>query len=156
MEMDLNKLNQLLQDRNIFVLEEIHNGKSSESYVRTTFVQDNRFKWETVVPYYIRRSGLFIETEEDLAEYLVKIKPFFTRQSMKKWEQTERAKWVQSNADVTKEFFFVLLSFKEETEFPANDNPARRIQDIKDAGYTVASIPGGPKKKTRSIRPVHC
>ena len=78
MEMDLNKLNQLLQDRNIFVLEEIHNGKSSESYVRTTFVQDNGFKWETVVPYYIRRSSLFIETEEDLAEYLVKIKPFFT------------------------------------------------------------------------------
>lgn len=151
MEMDLNKLNRLLQDRNIFVLEEIHNGKSSESYVRTTFVQDNGFKWETVVPYYIRRSGLFIETEEDLAEYLVKIKPFFTRQSMKKWEQTERAKWVQSNADVTKEFFFVLLSFKEETEFPANDNPARRIQDIKDAGYTVASIPGGPKKKTKRI-----
>lgn len=151
MDMDLNKLNQLLGDNNIFVSEEIHNGKSSESYVRTTFVQDNGFRWDTVVPYYIRRSGLFIETEEDLAAYLVKIKPFFTRQSMKKWAQTERTKWAQSNADVTKEFFFVLLSFKEETEFPANDNPARRIQDIKDAGYTVASIPGGPKEKTKRV-----
>ena len=100
--MDLNRLNQLLQDKNIFVIEEIHNGKSSESYVRTKFVQDNGFRWETVVPYYIRRSGLFIETEEDLADYLDKIKPFFTRRSMKKWAQTERAKWAQSNADVTK------------------------------------------------------
>lgn len=149
--MDCKKLNKLLKRYNISVSEEIHNGKSSESYVRTTFIQGDGFKWETVVPYYIRRSGLFIEKEEDLADYLVKIKPFFTRSAMKKWEKTERAKWEKSNADVTKEFFFVLLSFKEETEFPPNDNPARRIQDIKDAGYTVASIPGGPKKKTKRI-----
>lgn len=149
--MNLNKLNQLLLDNNIFVSEEIHNGKSSEIYVRTKFVQDCGFIWETVVPYYIRRSGLFIETEEDLAKYLERIKPFFTQNEMKKWAKTERDKWEKSNADVTKEFFFVLLSFKEEADFPANDNPARRIQDIKDAGYTVASIPGGPNKKTKRV-----
>ncbi|MDE5845703.1 MAG: hypothetical protein K2H44_10035 [Muribaculaceae bacterium] len=149
--MDINKLNQLLQGKNILVLEEIHNGKSSESYVRTKFVQNNGFTWETVVPYYIRRSGLFLETEEELAQYLESIKPYFSKVEMKKWADTERSKWEISNADVTKEFFFVLLSFKEETEFPSNDNPARRIQDIKDAGYTVASIPGGPKKKTKRV-----
>lgn len=157
--MDCKKLNQLLKCHDILVSEEIHNGKSSESYVRTIFIQDDGFKWETVVPYYIRRSGLFIKKKEELADYLVKIKPFFTRSTMKKWEKTERAKWEKSNADVTKEFFFVLLSFKEETEFPPNDNPARRIQYIKDVGYTVASIPSGPKKKTKRILlpiPLNC
>lgn len=157
--MDLNKLNQLLQDKNIFVSEKIHNGKSSESYVRTKFVQDNGFTWETVVPYYIRRSGLFLETEEELAEYLENIKPYFSEAEMKNWANTERSKWENSKADVTKEFFFVLLSFKEETDFPENNNPARRIQDIKDVGYTVASIPGGPKKKTKRVLlpiPLNC
>lgn len=149
--MDLKKLNTFLQGTNIEVSEEIHNGKSSEIYVRTEFTQDNGFKWETVVPFYIRRSGLFIETEEELARYLLNIKPYFTRQSMEKWADNERKKWKNSNAFVTKKFFFTLLSFKEETEFPPNDNPARRIQDIKDAGYTVASIPGGSKQKTKRI-----
>lgn len=151
MEMDLNKLNQLLQDRNIFVLEEIHNGKSSESYVRTTFVQDNRFKWETVVPYYIRRSGLFIETEEDLAEYLVKIKPFFTRQSMKKWEQTERAKWVQSNADVTKEFFFVLLSLRKKPSFLQTIIPLEEYKILRMLVTQSRVFQEVQKKKTRRI-----
>jgi hypothetical protein len=151
MELNINKLQQLLEKDSILVTEFIHNGKSSESYIRTTFVQSDGFKWNTVVPFYNRRSGLFIETEDELAEYLRKIKPFFTKNSMKKWAKVERAKWTKSNAVVTKEFFFVLLSFKEETEFPPNDNPARRIQDIKDAGYTVASIPGGPQKKTIRI-----
>ncbi len=149
--MDLTKINNLLTLHDITVTEEIHNGKSSESYVRTSFVQDDGFTWQTVVPYYIRRSGLFIETEDELANYLLRIKPYFTEGSMKQWASTERKKWESSNADVTKEFFFILLSFKEETDFPPNDNPARRIQDIKDAGYTVASIPGGPKKKTKRI-----
>lgn len=59
--MNLNILNILLQDKQISVSEEIHNSKSSESYVRTKFTQDDGFQWETVVPYYIRRSGLFIK-----------------------------------------------------------------------------------------------
>lgn len=149
--MILNEINKLLSKHNITVSEIIDHGKASESYVRTTFVQDDGFTWETVVPFYIRRSGLFIKTDEELADYLIKIKPYFTKSSMKRWARKERAKWERSKAKVTKEFFFVLLSFKEETEFPNNDNSARRIQDIKDAGYTIASITGGSQKKTKRI-----
>lgn len=151
MELNINKLQELLKESNIAVSEVIHNSKSSESYIRTTFKQNDGFKWETVVPYHIRRSGLFLETEAELADYLKGIKQYFTENAMKEWAKVEHKKWEATNAEVTKEFFFVLLSFKEETEFPPNDNPARRIQDIKDAGYTLASIPGGPKKKTKRI-----
>lgn len=59
---------------------------------------------------------------------------------MQTWRTKEREEWENSKADVTKEFFFAMLTFKPVTEFPPNDNPARRIQDIKDAGYTVATI----------------
>ena len=88
-----------------------------------------------------RRDGLDIKTEEKLAEYLVSIKPYFKKKAMEEWKEKETKRGLISGA-VTSQFFRVLLSFKEEFErFPANPNPARRIQDIKDAGYTVASVP---------------
>lgn len=73
---------------------------------------------------------------------------------MSQWQVTEEKKWQASKADVTKQFFFKLLSFREETEFPQNDNPARRIQDIKDAGYTVASIPNRKGRTSRILLPL--
>ena len=49
---------------------------------------------------------------------------------------------------VTPKFFKVLLSLKEEySRLPINTNSARRIQDIKDAGYTIASVPRPNKQK---------
>ncbi len=149
--MTLMFLAELCRRHNIIVRDLIDNTKASEKYVRVTFVQDNGFRWETVVPYYIRRSGLFLETEQELANYLLSIKPYFTIEKMDEWRKAEWAKWENNNALVTKEFFRVLLSFKEETEFPPNDNPARRIQDIKDAGYTLASIPRSVNGKTSRI-----
>lgn len=59
---------------------------------------------------------------------------------MQKWRNAERKVWENSKAEVTKEFFFALLTFKPVTKFPPSDNPARRIQAIKDAGYAVATI----------------
>lgn len=82
MELKIEILQALLLESNITVTEVIHNSKSSESYVRTIFKQDDGFEWETVVPYNIRRSGLFLETEEEVADYLKSIKPYFTKQYM--------------------------------------------------------------------------
>ena len=149
--MNIDIINKALQGHNITVSEIIDNNKASEKYVRTRFVQDDGFEWNTVVPFYIRRSGLFIESEQEIAEYLISIKPYFKKNEMDAWKKRERAKWLANNAEVTKEFFFVLLSFREETEFPINDNPARRIQDIKEAGYTLVSIPNAIGRKTSRI-----
>ena len=139
--MDLEKLHPLLKDIGISVSKIIENNKASEVYVKTKFVQSNGFEWETYVPYVDRRAGLNIETEQDLAEYLKSLKQYFTKEAMEKWRQTEKARGL-IRGDVTPDFFDILLSFKEELErFPPNRNPARRIQDIKDAGYTIASVP---------------
>lgn len=149
--MKLDKLKDLLDTTQIQIGNFHEHGKASECYVEVRFIQDDGFSWETVVPYVNRRAGLFIENEIDLAAYLKSIKPFFQKSAMRQWEATERKKWEESKADVTKEFFFKLLTFKPETEFPKNDNPARRIQDIKDAGYTIATIHHYTGKKSARI-----
>ena len=154
--MNLNKISELLNGTNIIVRELIANNKASETYVRTTFIQDNGFSWDTVVPYVDRRAGLNIETEEELAEYLISIKPYFRKEAMENWKKQELKRGL-IRGSVTPLFFNVLLSFKEEFEnFPMNPNSARRIQDIKDAGYTLASVSrqGGLKGYNRILLPL--
>lgn len=144
--MNIDILNKMLDDSSIEVVELINNAKASEKYARTVFTQEDGFRWETVVPYVYRRNGLQITKEPELAEYLKTIKPYFRQESMEKWRR-EQEKNMRVGGPVTPLFFKVLLSFREEQErFPSNPNSARRIQDIKDAGYTVASI---PQKKNR-------
>lgn len=139
--MNIFTLQSLLKDSGIIVTEFLENNKASEMYVKTRFVQDDGFKWDTYVPYEDRRANLHIESEEELAEYLKEIKPYFTESAMEQWRQTELKRGL-IGGDVTPLFFQVLLSFKEEFDrLPVNPNSARRIQDIKEAGYTIASVP---------------
>lgn len=154
--MNIEILTRILKGKNIVVHEFIDNNKASETYVRTTFIQDNGFKWDTVVPYVDRRAGLNIQTEQELADYLVSIKPYFRKKTMESWKKQELKRGLIGGS-VTPLFFNVLLSFKEEFErFPVNPNSARRIQDIKDAGYTLASVPrpNGLKGYNRILLPL--
>lgn len=149
--MNLLTVQNLLRGKNIIVSEWIDNTKASEYYIRTRFIQDDGFKWDTVVPYIDRRAGLNIETEKELAEYLISIKPYFAKEAMRKWKEQEIKRGLIGGS-VTKPFFDVLLSFKEEIDnLPANNNGARRIQDIKDAGYTIASVPNARDRMTSRI-----
>lgn len=139
--MNIDLLQSFLNSANIFTYEIIENNKASEVYVKTTFVQDDGFKWDTYVPFVDRRAGLNIKTEKELADYLYSLKQYFTKEAMEKWRKVEKKRGLIGGS-VTPRFFRILLSFKEEfKKFPKNPNSARRIQDIKDAGYTIASVP---------------
>ena len=154
--MNLLVLQGLLQDTGIEVYSIFENNKASEVYVKTRFIQDDGFSWDTYVPFVDRRAGLDIDDEEELAAYLVSLKPYFTPQAMEKWRKDELDRGL-IGGDVTPLFFNVLLSFKEEFEnLPANPNSARRIQDIKDAGYTLASVPraDGQRGYNRILLPI--
>lgn len=149
--MNIDILQGLLNGKGVIVTEFIDNTKASEYYVRTKFIQEDGFKWDTVVPYIDRRSGLNIIKESELAEYLISLKPYFKKKAMADWKKQEIKRGL-IKGEVTKPFFDVLLSFKEEIEkLPQNNNGARRIQDIKDAGYTVASIPHAKGRMTSRI-----
>ena len=154
--MDLNKIKSLLIHTGIEVSEIIENNKASETYIRTQFIQKDGFSWKTVVPFIDRRAGLNIEKENDLVDYLISIKPYFEKDAMENWRKNELSRGL-IGGPVTSLFFNVLLSFKEEFErFPTNPNSARRIQDIKDAGYTLASVPrpNGLKGYNRILLPL--
>lgn len=145
-----------LANDGIKVYEIIENNKASEVYVKTRFIQNDGFKWDTYVPFVDRRAGLNIKTEEELADYLKSLKQYFTPKAMKSWKKAELKRGL-IGGDVTSLFFNILLSFKEEFErFPMNPNSARRIQDIKDAGYTLASVPRpkGLKGYNRILLPI--
>lgn len=160
--MDIIALQELLAGHNILVSDIIDNTKASEKYVATTFIQDDGFKWFTYVPYYSRWSALFLETEEEIAEHIISLKPYFTPEQMKEWAEREWEKWEENRGTVTKFVFKALLSFKGEYMFPLedgsfSDNPAKRIQEIKNAGYTVASVTvsmDGKKKTNRFLLPI--
>lgn len=118
--------------------------KASEKYIDVKIRLSESEIWEGSIPYFYRRTGLFIETEEELCEYLNNVKNYFKKESIDEFIQTERNRWEDemSGKKTTKGFFDVLINMKwnsVEKDFPANPNWARRIQDIKEFGYTLAT-----------------
>ena len=69
----------------IFVIEFRDNSKACDYFVKTKFIQDDGFEHTTFVPYVYRRSYLELKTEEEVAEYLISVKKFFTKEWMDSW-----------------------------------------------------------------------
>lgn len=149
------ELNSKLNAFGINVIAVREDLKSSEKYVDLVITQDDGFKWEGSIPYYYRRTGLFIQDIEDLVKYLKKVKVYFTKENIKKFQRKEKKYWKDNikNSDVTIHFFYELIKMKWTTTFPQNDNPQRRIQAIKEMGYTIASKRVG-RKAARLILPI--
>jgi hypothetical protein len=144
--MNLEKLQSLLKTPEILVFEFSAHSKASELYVKTSFLDaESNFVWEGLIPYHYRRTGLLIDSEEELALYLSKIKPYFSKSAIEDWAQDEKKYWQNelSGREVTKPFFEELAKMQWTSSFPINANPQRRLQDIKEMGYTVASRPTG-------------
>ena len=155
--MNLEKLQSLIFNKNITVndISEPHQ-KASELYVDVTFREgDSDFSWSGLIPYYYRRTGLFLETEEELATYIEQIAPYFQEKVISAWILQEINLWKTefSGREVTKGFFDAMAKLEWTSNFPVNDNPQRRIQDIKELGYTIASRRVG-KKMERLLVPI--
>jgi hypothetical protein len=147
--MNINLLTECLTTTNIRIisLPEPH-AKASESYIEVEFFDDNgRSFWKGLVPYQYRRTGLFLDNESDIAAYLESIIAYFLPENRGKWIQKEQEYWDEhcSGRIVTKTFFDALATLEWTSTFPPNDNPQRRIQDIKEMGYTIASRRVGQK-----------
>jgi len=141
--MDIKKVNAITSKEGITVVEIKQHGKASESYAHVNI----RFGKESIystIPYYYRRTGLFIEDEAELAKYLISIKKHFTTEAIKKFiaENKAYSEKELSGRKTTKPFFDKLLNLQwnsVEYDLPKNRNPARRIQDIKELGFTLAT-----------------
>ena len=152
--MNIETINQSLQDTGISVIGTYVHSKASESYVDVMIGGTNdAILWDGSIPYRYRRTGLWLDTEQEVADYLCEIRECFMPKNIQKWADSERKYWNENfrQSPVTTPIFLRLLSMEwvYGHEFPLNpdgtpnQNLQRRIQQIKDNGYTVASKPEG-------------
>lgn len=171
--LELEKIQDYLKGSNITVIEFLDNSKASEYYIRTRFVQNDGFTYTTIVPYVYRRTGLELRNEREIAEYLKSVKQFFTKKWIKSWIRKEKKECLadieskkRKNEDkisrgkkateiVTPYFLLELLTLEETSgdKLPANRNPQRRLQDLKDSGYTIPIVQYGREKTTSTLLP---
>lgn len=122
----------------------ISNSKASETYVSVAFTYGNKI-WEGFIPIEYRRTGVFIDFDdkETLYSYLNSVYEEMNPINLENWNKAQREFWkTKPRANTTKSFFDVLAEGGWKCgscEMPRNNNPQRRIQDLKEFGYTIAT-----------------
>jgi hypothetical protein len=122
--------------------------KASEEYIDVEFEYDGKtIRWD--IPIVYRRTGIdFSEaTSGEIQKYIYDV---FEKCNPKNWDSfrgEQKKFWDQRpGASITKSFFDVLISdfsWKSiQSDFPPNPNWARRVQDLKELGYTISTNTG--------------
>lgn len=150
--MILEDIQKHLKNQNVKLIALRQHLKASEQYVDVIFVYPGEGEWNGSVPYYYRRANLFLENSKDVAQLLEKTYEALKKGNASKWVDTERKLWKTEykGRNITKSFFDKLLNLRwnsVESDFPANPNWARRIQDIKEMGYVLATDTNRYNKK---------
>ena len=177
--MNIEEINQRLAGNGISVTGSYVHAKASEAYVEVEVIDACGTPiWNGAIPYQYRRTGLRLGAEQEIADYLLSVRDCFLPANVQEWANRERQYWDENfqQLPVTAPIFRKLLSMEwvYGHEFPlnpdgtSNTNPQRRIQDIKDKGYTVASKREGKQWKRKllplprqlahsyeAIKPVH-
>ncbi|WP_322169455.1 restriction endonuclease [Acutalibacter caecimuris] len=134
-------------NRNITIVdkERKKHSKASEEYVHVRFDYPDT-TWDGWVPVEYRRTGIFIKQGEvdKLTAYLNKVYEQMNPINFQSWLKKQEKFWREEkpNAGTTKAFFDSLVKGGwqcVECTLPKNPNWARRIQDLKEFGYTLAT-----------------
>lgn len=120
------------------------NTKASEEYVHVKFkYPDVKKEWDGWVPVEYRRTGVSIpvSSKTELEEHLNSIYEQMHPSKYKAWVTEQDRYWNATRSVETKEIFNTLKDGKWHCRNCDISNPnfARRIQDIKEMGYTVAT-----------------
>ncbi len=120
-----------------------HHSKASEEYVHVKFTYGTKV-WDGWVPVEYRRTGVSIKTPEQLVEHLNNVYEQMKPENFASWLSKQERFWAEEkpNAGTTKGFFDSLVKGGwqcVECTLPKNPNWARRIQDLKEFGYTLAT-----------------
>lgn len=123
--------------------KEIRNhNKASEIYIDAIF-KYNKIILDISVPIDYRRTGTSIENNK-IDDYLKKVYDEISPSNITAWKIEQNKFWLSKpNAKTTKPFFDVLSKNIKwccvSCELPENPNWARRIQDLKEYGYTLST-----------------
>ena len=119
--------------------------KASESYVDVEFSFGVGQKIKLSIPYHYRRTGICAQSHEEIIAIVENAYNAIEKSIMAGWVLEQEEFWKSVKKPVTKPFFkelrpcdwvCVQCSFVRKLE---NANWARRIQDIKELGYTLAT-----------------
>jgi hypothetical protein len=145
-KISLAKLIKLLErsDVDIKVVNLRTHMKASEAYVDVEF-KWGRQSWKGSVPIWNRRANLELSSEAEIVDYLIDVRKEMTPGNREAWLLAQKVFWnSKPRASVTRPFFDALTTFDwtcASHELPQNANYARRIQDIKDFGFCLATDP---------------
>ncbi len=151
-------------NRNILLYNEPRkkNTKASEEYVHAKFYYPEVGKeWDGWIPVEYRRTGVSIPAEnyEELEDYLNRVYIQMHPSLYEKWVDEQNRLWSTTRSVETKEIFNILKDGNWHCRNCDISNPnfARRVQDIKEMGYTIATHINyhcpvcGNKRSTRLI-----
>jgi hypothetical protein len=132
--------------KKILILGQRVHAKASEKYVDVLFAYENGVAFETSVPTEYRRTGTSIG-DTDINAYVERVYEAVNPKNRAKWKSDQKAFWESKpGASITFSFFEKLSSSFAwhcvTCELPKNPNFARRIQDLKEFGYTLATNTG--------------
>lgn len=121
-----------------------YNTKASEEYVKVTFFYpESKSTWEGWVPVEYRRTGVSIpeSDKESLEIYLTSIYEQMRPSKYPEWKKEQDKYWSMSRSTETKAIFYTLSDGKWHCRNCdiSNANFARRIQDLKEFGYTIST-----------------
>ncbi len=142
--MTIADIQKLIGNKNIKITGARVHSKASEKYIDVIFEYPNQKKWDGSIPYFYRRTGLFLESPQEIAQLIEKAYEAVKKENASKWVTAEKKLWQKEykGKGVTKPFFDKLLNLKwncVDSDLPPNRNWARRIQDIKEMGYILAT-----------------
>lgn len=120
------------------------NTKASERYVHVKFdYPDVNKSWDGWVPIEYRRTGVNIPADdrEGLEKHLNSIYEQMHPLKYPAWKKEQDKLWSATKSVETKEIFYILSDGKWHCRNCDISNPnfARRIQDLKEMGYTLAT-----------------
>ena len=131
-------------NENIVVLGKKSHNKASETYLDVKLMYENEI-WTGWIPIEYRRTGLFLKEDKDIAKYFNMIYEKLNPVHYDKWKKEQEEFWnLKKNANVTKSFYDCLENNLAKwvcvnCKLPKNPNWARRIQDLKEFGYTIST-----------------
>lgn len=117
--------------------------KAAEEFVSVRFqYPETGDTWEGWVPVVYRRTGLSLQAPDDIEKHLEYVYAEMHPSKRGAWKASQEAYWSERKAQVTKSFYDKLAEGGWKCRacaLPINPNFARRIQELKEMGYTIAT-----------------
>src|SRR3990167_2097651 len=91
--MDISEIQKHITNTNIKLTGARVHSKASEKYIDVVFSYSNQPKWDGSIPYFYRRTGLFLETPQEVAQLIEKAYEAVKKENASKWVAAEKKLW---------------------------------------------------------------